>query len=413
MQQYRNHPPFLDRVCVTSSLQDQLRRRFLTAWPATRWAETTIVVAVSGGADSVGLLRLLLDCRARAETQLVVAHFNHRLRGPDSDLDEQFVRLLANQWRLPLDCAEHQPTPAAGDSIIKNRNHDTHHGGEPNPSPHPNPQPLRRTGEAALREERYAFLLAAAHRRGARYVLTAHTADDQAETILHRVMRGTGVRGLAGIPPARRLSELTTLVRPLLGIRRATIRDYLRELEQPWREDASNADPRYLRNRIRHELIPLLTRDYQANAVQAVCRLGAAARATATIVDREAQRLLADAIVPAAGVERSAGSIALDCAVLARQGPALARETIRLAWRREGWPLDGMTMRDWQQLAAWVCGDDSRRAARPKDRRRDEGDSESRESRSHAVLARTFPGGIEARCEWGQLLLRPVLPCQS
>ena len=115
----------------------------------------------------------------------------------------------------------------------------------------------RGQGIEAARAARYAVLEEMAGRVGARFVVTAHTADDQAETILHRILRGTGLRGLSGMSRSRRLGP-ATLLRPLLAIGRAELAAYLRDCQQPFRTDASNRDVRFMRNRIRNELLPLL-----------------------------------------------------------------------------------------------------------------------------------------------------------
>ena len=149
------------------------------AWPPEDWQDVTVVLAVSGGADSVALLRAMTAVRGGGEGRLAAAHLNHQLRGAESDGDEAFVVELCG--RLGIAC-EVGRTPAgelaaeSGDGI-----------------------------EAAARDARYRFLAATAARLGARFVATAHTADDQAETILHRILRGTGIGGLAGIARTRPL----------------------------------------------------------------------------------------------------------------------------------------------------------------------------------------------------------------
>ena len=151
-----------------------------------------VLVAVSGGADSVALLTALVRLQKPVESVLIVGHYNHRWRGEESDEDARFVRELAKQYGIgfELDCA-------------------------------PQTREKSTANEASAREARYRFLQQTAERRGARYLATAHTADDQAETVLHRVLRGTGIAGLAGIPRTRVLSPAVTLIRPLLAYRRA------------------------------------------------------------------------------------------------------------------------------------------------------------------------------------------------
>ena len=138
--------------------------------------------------------------------------------------------------------------------------------------------------EATARRARYAVLEEMAGRSGARFVVTAHTADDQAETILHRILRGTGLRGLGGMARSRRLGP-ATLLRPLLGIGRAELAAYLRDRRQAFRTDASNRDLRFARNRIRNELLPLLLAHYNPAVVDALLRLGELAGESQSLID--------------------------------------------------------------------------------------------------------------------------------
>lgn len=189
----------------------------------------TVVVAVSGGADSVALLDFLAT-RAELGLRLVVGHLNHGLRGAEADADERFVCGLAERYGLPVEAARDDVR-----ALSRER---------------------RLSLEEAGREARHAFLAAVAERHGATRIALAHHRDDQAETVLMRLIRGAGADGLAGMRP-RTGSGL--YVRPLLAVSRRDIVAYLRARGLSWREDASNLDQRFLRNRIRHELLPLLT----------------------------------------------------------------------------------------------------------------------------------------------------------
>src|SRR5262249_19663731 len=133
---------------------------------------------------------------------------------------------------------------------------------------------LRDGLEAAARDARYHFLRSTAERLGARYVATGHTADDQVETILHHILRGSGLAGLAGVPRLRSPSAAVTLIRPLLTIERTEVEDYLRQLGQDYRCDASNLSTEHTRNRIRHELLPLLADRFNPHVRDALRRLG-------------------------------------------------------------------------------------------------------------------------------------------
>lgn len=194
----------------------------------------SIVVAVSGGADSTALL----DALARLHNQdgwlmnLIAAHLNHQLRGAESDEDEQFIRELAERLGLPLFVER----IAIADQA----------------------QAARRNLEATARQFRYEFLRDVGARNHADYAFTAHTQDDQAETILMRLLRGTGAEGLHGVHEVRPLAENIKLVRPLLAVTRAEVIAHCEHHGLPFRSDSSNLSMDFMRNRVRHELLPLL-----------------------------------------------------------------------------------------------------------------------------------------------------------
>ena len=201
-------------------------------------------VAVSGGADSVALLRLLHGFHKRLGIVVHVVHFDHGLRGPESDADAEFVAELARERKLEI-IADREDVAAAAARNKWNI-------------------------EDAARRLRYAFFERVVREGKATRIAVAHTADDQAETVLAHLLRGTGPAGLAGIYPV-----VGAIVRPLLWCRREVLRKYLRELKQEWREDRTNRDVRRMRARIREQLLPLLERDF---APQIAERLGRIAR---------------------------------------------------------------------------------------------------------------------------------------
>lgn len=204
-------------------------------------------VAVSGGADSVALLRLTESLRERLGIVPFVAHFNHQLRGPESDADADFVANLARARGLECIIESGEVAAAAA------RN--------------------RWNLEDAARRLRYAFFERLVASGQATHIVVAHTADDQAETVLAHILRGTGPTGLAGIYPA-----VGSIVRPLLGERREDLRQYLRRLGQDWREDSTNRDLTRQRARIRERLLPLLERDFSPRAIQHLGGLAGLAR---------------------------------------------------------------------------------------------------------------------------------------
>jgi tRNA(Ile)-lysidine synthase len=212
----------------------------------------TVLAAVSGGADSVALLHLLVGLAEAWRLRLHVLHVDHQLR-IDSSRDADFVRELGTRLGVPVDVAT-----VTVDS--------------------------RGSLEAEARAVRYAALEAGAARVGAHRVALGHTADDQAETVLMRFLEGAGVRGLAGIPPVR-----GPFIRPLIDLHRAALQAELRRTALPWVEDPTNRDPKFLRNRIRHELLPLLADSYSPQIARTLTRVSALARDTVAALDRTAE----------------------------------------------------------------------------------------------------------------------------
>jgi tRNA(Ile)-lysidine synthase len=199
-------------------------------------AGNRVGVAVSGGADSVALLRLLHRLRDDLGITLAVVHFNHALRGTESEADAAFVAELAGALELEFLAAREDVGAEAA-----------------------------RQGwnlEDAARRLRYAFFERVIIEGHATHIAVAHTADDQAETLLAHLIRGTGPTGLGGIYPVA-----GAIVRPLLGTRREILREYLRANSQTWREDSTNRDVRRTRARIREQLMPLLERDFSGAIV--------------------------------------------------------------------------------------------------------------------------------------------------
>jgi tRNA(Ile)-lysidine synthase len=298
-----SQPSFLVKLCA--------------AWPTERWRDVTVLVAVSGGADSVAMARGL-GTVGTGHGRLVVAHFNHRLRGSESDADESFVRDLAAQLRI--------------DAIIGRAETDL---------------AARGSGEGlegAARQARYDFLTQAAAKCGARYIATAHTADDNVETVLFNLLRGTGLAGLAGIPRLRPLNEFVTIVRPLLEVTRAEVIDYLHSMAQSYRDDATNLALDYTRNRIRLQLLPLLERAYNPRLRQSLSRLAEIATQTEDFLNQQAEALLA------AAARQIASGVEFDLEKTTNAHPAILRQACLLAWQEQGWPLQDMSFEKWQQL---------------------------------------------------------------
>jgi len=309
------HPSLLERVAAFMAAVDVGRE------PG--------VVAVSGGPDSVALLRLLLESHKSASIgALTVAHLNHQLRGKDSDADEDFVRRLATNLGLAF---RSQRTNVAEQARTRGENL-----------------------ESTARQTRYDWLTEIARGEGARWVATGHTADDQAETVLHRLVRGTGLQGLSGIAPSRELVPGIEVIRPLLNTTRAEVLSYLKDIRQSFCTDASNTDLSFTRNRIRQELLPALARDFNPEIVSVLCRLTEQAREVQTMLTTQAGQLLQEAELPRAG-----DLLVFTRSRLAEAPRHLVREMFRLVWSRESWPAGAMTFDDWDGLAALACTEDS------------------------------------------------------
>jgi tRNA(Ile)-lysidine synthase len=254
-----------------------------------------VLVALSGGPDSVALAALLLKLRDEMPLEVRLAHFNHRLRD-EAGGDERFVRDLARRWVLPLAVGAADVRSYAARKKINL--------------------------EEAGRELRYRFLRRAAAAGGATKIATGHTMTDQAETVLMRLMRGTGLPGLAGIAPLV-AGPPCPIIRPLLGLAGPDLRAWLETEGRPFREDASNRDGRFLRNRIRAELLPELARRYEPQIVAHLARLAGIVREDDELLHGFVRELLDEFVL------RRRGSVELDLKTLPLLLPALARRVAR------------------------------------------------------------------------------------
>jgi tRNA(Ile)-lysidine synthase len=282
-----------------------------------------LLVAVSGGADSVALLRGLHELGDEQKLALHAAHLDHQLRGQAARDDAEWVARLCQSLAVPCTIGQSDIAGLA--------------------------QRCGRGIEETARDERYRFLEATARAHDSPAILLAHTADDQAETILHHILRGTGLPGLRGIPRERELGSGARLVRPLLDIERVTVLDYLSHLGQDFREDESNRDGAYTRNRIRHQLLPLLAREYNPNIREALRRLGDQAAATQAALEAVAADVLERALDSSTAEE-----CRLKWQPLTGVPRHLLREILMLLWRRQNWPRQKMGFEHWDELAAIV-----------------------------------------------------------
>ncbi|MEE2637691.1 MAG: tRNA lysidine(34) synthetase TilS [Acidobacteriota bacterium] len=251
-----------------------------------------VLAAVSGGSDSVALLYLLADFARRGVVTLAgMAHLNHQLRGTAADDDERFCRMLAARFRVP--CLVDTVTVA---QVAKDRGISVEHAGH---------------------QLRGAFFERAAAEAAAGVVAVGHTRDDQAETVMLRLLRGTGVSGLSAMRP-----RSGVVVRPLLAVGHSELRVYLKEQGGTFREDATNNDLAIPRNRVRHELMPQL-RSYSPQAIEALTRQAEIARWDDDWLRQSATELGAEIVIERDGV------VEVDAARLVAAHPALAR---RVAW---------------------------------------------------------------------------------
>jgi tRNA(Ile)-lysidine synthase len=288
------------------------------------WRDERFVVAFSGGLDSTALLELMAALAPRAN--LAAAHLNHQLRGQASADDQSFAAGLARELGLAF-ITESRPVA----SLAVER---------------------RRGLEEAARFARYLFLADAAANFGARFILTAHQADDQAETMLINFIKGAGAGGLAGIRPRRPQGEAEVL-RPLLPFARAELRGWLTARERRWVEDASNQDARHLRNALRRDVLPRL-RELNPRLVQALGRAAVILRG-----EEEFWREHLAKLWPETVVEESARSITLNRARLESLSLAerkrLVYEALLKLWRLRrlpGEPLSHESVATVLELAA-------------------------------------------------------------
>lgn len=290
----------------------------------------SVLIGVSGGADSVALLRGLALLRDTLHLSLHAAHLNHQLRGAESDRDAAWVSLLCLSLNVPCQI---------GSESIRDL---------------PELGQLGLEGTARLARRR--FLQRAAAEHGCTCIAVAHTANDQAETILHHILRGTGLAGLRGmhsqeITSAVDLSADTQrpLVRPMLQIERPLVERFLGELGQTYRTDSTNSDTTLTRNRIRHELLPLLERDFNPQIQSALLRLG---RQAQDVYGHEAD--LAEALLDEALIETTPTHCRLHCGRFEGQPAHRVRESFVRLWHRLDWPRRQMGFADWDRLVQLV-----------------------------------------------------------
>jgi tRNA(Ile)-lysidine synthase len=283
--------------------------------------ENGLLLAVSGGADSMSLLHGSRQLWPNGSGRIVVAHVNHQLRGSESAADAEFVRVAAESLGFRfvlLTCDVPKQRAATGGGI-----------------------------EEVARRNRYQLLQNVAQANGLRYVVCGHHQEDQAETVLHNILRGTGMKGLAGMSSSRLLCEDVQLIRPLLSISRAAVVDFLHARQVSWQTDASNESAEFTRNRIRQQLLPLLAEEYNPQIARSLIRLAGHAHDAETLASQVGQRCLDDVVL-----ELQPGICRLNRTRLAVWPEAVVRSALRLIWDQQSWPQQAMTQAHWDHLAA-------------------------------------------------------------
>ncbi len=289
-----------------------------------------MVVGVSGGADSVALLHLLSGLNlAGWSLRLHAAHLNHQLRGAEADADAEFAAQLARSLRVPVSVESADVTARAqaeGVSI-----------------------------EQAGRTCRFEFFERVALQTGCELVALAHQADDQAETLLHRLVRGTGIRGLMGIRASRpiRVGSTIRIIRPMLSVRRGEIEQFLRDRNISFRVDSTNQASGYTRNVIRNEVLPLLAERLNPQVVESLLRVAEQAGDLEHYLDELGEKSLPPLIL-----ESRKDHLTLDCDALDRKPKVIRSYVLRQAIRRLGVP-EGDVRYDHLMRTLALAGDRS------------------------------------------------------
>jgi len=281
-----------------------------------------VVLGVSGGADSVALLHGMASLPTVGG--ITVAHIDHQLRA-DSDHDARWVRALARRMNADfhLFCVDVTAEADRGGFGI----------------------------EEAARNARYRKLVECAKSVGSRAVAVAHHRDDGVETVLHNIIRGTGLVGLSGMAPSRHVGDGVFLVRPLLSISRSEILEYLHQHGIEYLHDESNDDTSFTRNRIRHDLLPLLERDFNPKTRDALLRL---AQQAGEVTDVLAAQVTA---LQARCCELTESEVRVRCDLLGETPRSIVRQLMRQVWIDQDWPRQKMGFAEWDSVAAIIAGE--------------------------------------------------------
>ena len=295
---------FLKRVKDTIKQYDMLHRG------------DRVLVATSGGADSVCLLKALLDLRRSLGIEVVVGNLDHGLRGKASERDSEFVKGLSE--RLGVEYVHGKVKAASsgkrGTSV-----------------------------EERARQKRYAFLSKAAAANSCNVIATGHTMDDQAETVLIRLIYGSSLAGITGIPPFRRQNELK-IIRPLIRVERRDILKFLRSSSLKYVEDKSNLDVRFLRNKVRHEILPYLE-EYNPRIKRSLVNLSDTLREDFLFLQTERKKTIEER----AGKE-NASVTAIEIKDMILQPKAVRKEVFKELFKKSGGNIKKLTYRHWMDM---------------------------------------------------------------
>jgi len=290
-----------------------------------------VLIGVSGGADSVALLLGLRHFATERHLQLVVGHFDHAMRN-DSAADAQWVKHLCHELGLEARIARRQIAGIEETSAI---------GG-------------KSVSEESARRDRYEFLKTVASEEKCSWVAVAHTADDQVETVLHHILRGSGLNGLRGIPEVRSLKGVPSvgelmLIRPFLNVSRNGIDSFLESLSQSFREDPTNASFDYTRNRLRHVVLPMLRTEFNPRIDQALLQLSQQAMDAQIVINELVGKLFCDAVL-----DQQPGHVRLQRSLLIAHPSGILRAFFAHLWDIQEWPRQNLGFAHLDQLARMV-----------------------------------------------------------
>ncbi len=328
----------------------------LSGWRGLELNVRRLVVAVSGGADSVALLLAMKELLG--PDRLVAAHFNHQWRGAESDGDASFVQRLARDLsvRCLLGVAESE---VSQNDSFRGVEVATLAKGVCDAS---ESDLLLLGSESDARRQRYEFLIQCAYEVGASYVVTAHTAGDRVETLLHNLFRGSGLAGLSSLRMFRSLDKDLVLARPLITKSRQDVLNFLQERNQSFREDSSNRNIKYKRNFLRAEILPRVTEVY-GDASENVLRFSEHIESLLSEIEKQAFQWIDMCAVQSGPINHQAWPTHWtseywvgDRAAMKSAPWYVAREGLRLLWLKNGWRLADMAQRHWDELRVQIFG---------------------------------------------------------